>query len=483
MFVRDTLYLGGKHEKPASASRIEVRSPFTEEIVGRVPEASKADVDRAVALARRAFDSGPWPRTSPEERADTLQRLLAALQKRAAEIATTITSEMGCPMSFSHAGQVFATNMVLDFYAQLARSFPFEEKRPALLGSALVRQEGVGVAAAIVPWNVPLFTIMLKLAPALAAGCTIVVKPAPETPLDAYLLADALDEAGLPEGVVSLLPAGREVGEYLVTHPGVDKVGFTGSTAAGRRIAALCGERLRRVTLELGGKSAAIVLDDADLAAVIPQIVGAGTMNNGQACVAQTRVLLPRGRYREGVDALAAAVGALVVGDPAEMTTQIGPLVAERQRERVLGYVAKGKAEGARCVVGGGRPNGFDRGWFVEPTLFADVDNRMTIAQEEIFGPVLAAIPYENEADALRIANDSDYGLSGSVWTADPARGLEVARRVRTGTYNVNYFMMAMTGPFGGFKSSGLGRELGPEGLRAYLEPKTICFAPGSEPA
>ena len=483
MFVRDTLYLGGKHEKPASASRIEVRSPFTEEIVGRVPEASKADVDRAVALARRAFDSGPWPRTSPEERADTLQRLLAALQKRAAEIATTITSEMGCPMSFSHAGQVFATNMVLDFYAQLARSFPFEEKRPALLGSALVRQEGVGVAAAIVPWNVPLFTIMLKLAPALAAGCTIVVKPAPETPLDAYLLADALDEAGVPEGVVSLLPAGREVGEYLVTHPGVDKVGFTGSTAAGRRIAALCGERLRRVTLELGGKSAAIVLDDADLAAAIPQIVGAGTMNNGQACVAQTRVLLPRNRYREGVDALAAAVGALVVGDPAEMTTQIGPLVAERQRERVLGYVAKGKAEGARCVVGGGRPNGFDRGWFVEPTLFADVDNRMTIAQEEIFGPVLAAIPYENEADALRIANDSDYGLSGSVWTADPARGLEVARRVRTGTYNVNYFMMAMTGPFGGFKSSGLGRELGPEGLRAYLEPKTICFAPGSEPA
>jgi len=483
MIVRDTLYIGGNHEKPASSAVFDVISPFTEEAIARVPEASRGDVDRAVAAARKAFDSGPWPRTAPSERADVLDRLLASLQKRSAEIASTISSEMGCPMSFSHAGQVFATNMVLDFYAKLARSFAFEESRPSFIGSALVRQEPVGVAAAIVPWNVPLFTIMLKLAPALAAGCTIVVKPAPETPLDAYLLADALDEAGVPKGVVSILPAGREVGEYLVTHPGIDKVGFTGSTAAGRRIAAACGERLRRVTLELGGKSAAIVCDDANFDAVIPQIVGAGTMNNGQACVAQTRVLLPRSRYAEGVEALAAVVGKLRIGDPSEMTTEIGPLVAARQRDRVLGYIAKGKAEGARCVVGGGRPKGFDRGWFVEPTLFADVGSRMTIAQEEIFGPVLAAIPYEDEVDALRIANDSEYGLSGSVWTSDPKRGLDIARQVRTGTYNVNFFMMAFTSPFGGFKASGLGREMGPEGLRAYLESKTICFAPGSEPA
>jgi betaine-aldehyde dehydrogenase len=481
MFERETLYIGGNHEKPSSRSTIEVRSPFTEEVVGRVPEAQKADVDRAVSAARKAFEEGPWARSTPDERADTLDRLLAALEKRGAEIATTITSEMGCPMSFSHAGQVFATNMVLDFYAKLARTFPFEETRPSMVGSALVRQEPVGVAAAIVPWNVPLFTIMLKLAPALAAGATIVVKPAPETPLDAYLLADALDEAGVPKGVVSIVPAGREVGEYLVTHPGIDKVAFTGSTAAGRKIAALCGERLKRVTLELGGKSAAIVCDDADLNAVIPGIVGAGTMNNGQACVAQTRILLPRKRYAEGVEALAAAVGNLKVGDPADFATEIGPLVAERQRDRVLGYVAKGKQEGARLVVGGGRPKGFDRGYFVEPTLFADVDNRMTIAQEEIFGPVLCAIAYEDEADAIRIANDSEYGLSGSVWTNDPKRGIDIARRVRTGTHNVNFFMMAMTGPFGGFKSSGLGRELGPEGLRAYLEPKTICLAPGIE--
>ncbi len=482
MFERDTLYIGGTHEKPSSSDVIDVYSPFTEERVGRVPEAHEADVDRAVTAARQAFEEGPWARSTPAERADVLDKLLAGLQMRSGDIASLISSEMGCPMSFAHAGQAFATTMVVEFYAQLARTFPFEETRPAMVGSALVRQEPVGVAAAIVPWNVPLFTIMLKLAPALAAGCSIVIKPAPETPLDAYLLADVLDEAGVPKGVVSILPGGRQMGEYLVTHPGIDKVGFTGSTAAGRKIAALCGERLRRVTLELGGKSAAIVCDDANLDEVIAPIVGAGTMNNGQACVAQTRILLPKSRYKEGVDALAAAVGALKVGDPSDFSTEIGPLVAERQRDRVLGYVAKGKAEGARCVVGGGRPKDFAKGYFVEPTLFADVDNRMTVAQEEIFGPVLCAIPYETEADAIRIANDSEYGLSGSVWTSDPKRGIEIARRIRTGTHNVNFFMMAMTGPFGGFKNSGLGRELGPEGLRAYLEPKTICLAPGIEP-
>jgi betaine-aldehyde dehydrogenase len=318
---------------------------------------------------------------------------------------------------------------------------------------------------------------MLKLAPALAAGAPIILKPSPETPLDGYLLAEVIDEIGLPKGMVSILPAGREVGEHMVRHPGVSKVGFTGSTAAGRKVGAICGEMLKRVTLELGGKSAAIVLDDADLAAQIPLLMPNSMMNNGEACVAQTRILAPRSRYGEVVDAVAEAVKAQTVGDPTDPSIAVGPLVAERQRERVLGYIDKGNAEGAKLAVGGGRPAGLEKGWFVEPTLFVDVDNKMTIAQEEIFGPVLSVIPYDSEADAVGIANDSDYGLSGSVWTSDVERGIDVARRVRTGTYGVNAFStLDLKAPFGGFKSSGLGRELGPEGLAAYLETKTIVL-------
>jgi betaine-aldehyde dehydrogenase len=481
MQTHDRLFIGGEWVTPSSTATIDVVSPHTEAVIGRVPEGREADIDRAVAAARDAFDRGPWPRMTPNERADLMAALLMQLQARAGDLAVTITQEMGSPISFSHMAQVMASNMVLDYYVRLAREYRFEDLRAGMLGPCIVRREPVGVAGCIVPWNVPLFVTMLKLGAALAAGATVVVKPAPETPLDAILLADAIREAGIPAGVVNIVPAGRDVGEHLVRHPQVDKIAFTGSTAAGRRIASICGEQLKRVTLELGGKSAAIILDDADLSSTIAGLMPGALMNNGQACVAQTRILASRTRYREVTDAVVEAVRAWSVGDPMDPTTLCGPLVAARQRDRVEGYIAIGKKEGAQIACGGGRPKGLATGWYVEPTVFTGVDNHMRIAQEEIFGPVLAIIPYENEADALRIANESDYGLAGSVWTGDADHGLDVARRVRTGTYTVNGFAMEFGAPFGGFKCSGIGRELGPEGLEAYLEAKQINLPMGYE--
>lgn len=481
MQVHPRLFIGGEWVEPSSAARIEVVSPHSGEAFAQVAEGREADIDRAVAAARHAFDEGPWPRLTPGERAEAMGQLLLHLQERSAELATTITAEMGAPISFSHMGQVMAAQMVLDYYVRLAGEYRFEEVRPGLLGPVLVRREPVGVAACIVPWNVPLFTILLKLAPALAAGATVVVKPAPETPLDAILLAEAIAATDIPPGVVNLVPAGREVGEHLVRHPGVDKVAFTGSTAAGRRIGAICGEQLKRVTLELGGKSAAILLDDVDLDMAVPGLLPAALMNNGQACVAQTRILAPRRRYDEIVDALAGAVGGLAVGDPMDPSTFVGPLVSERQRQRVEGYLQLGREEGARVACGGGRPAGLPHGWYVEPTVFAGVTNDMRIAREEIFGPVVSVIPYDGVEEAVRIANDSEYGLSGSVWGSDVEQGIEIARRVRTGTYTVNGFALEFGAPFGGFKASGVGRELGPEGLEAYLESKQINLPMGYE--
>jgi aldehyde dehydrogenase (NAD+) len=474
MKERDRLFIGGEWVEPQGTETIEIISPHTEEVIGRVPHASKADVDRAVAAACTAFDDGPWPGLAPAERVDVLAGVSETLKARAEEIAQLITEQNGSPISWSIMGQVFSSIMVLDYYVDLCREFPFEELRPGMLGPSLVRQEPVGVAGAIVPWNVPLFVSMLKFAPAMAAGCTMVLKPAPETPLDAFVLAEIAHDAGLPSGVFNVVPAGREVGEHLVTHPDVDKIGFTGSTTAGRHIASLCGQNLKRVTLELGGKSAAILLDDADIEQVIPNLLPSAIMNNGEACVAQTRIVTPRDRYDETVDALVEAMSAQVVGDPLDPATTVGPLVAERQRDRVESYIAAGQEEGAKLALGGGRPAHLSKGWYVEPTVFVNVDNSMKIAQEEIFGPVLAVIPYSGEDEAIAIANDSEYGLSGTVWTADTERGIDVARQVRTGSITVNGFSLAFQSPFGGFKSSGVGRELGPEGLQAYLEPKQL---------
>ncbi|HEU5035417.1 MAG TPA: aldehyde dehydrogenase [Nocardioides sp.] len=473
---RTAFFIGGDWTAPATGDTIQVVSPHSEQVVATVPEGSKADIDAAVAAARRAFDEGPWPRMSPEERIEVVQAFSTLYAGRLGEMAELISTEMGAPLSFSNLAQAPAPWMQIEAFLGIARAYPWEETRTGVLGTdVVVRREPVGVVAAIPPWNVPQFTIMSKLVPALLAGCTIVIKPAPETPLDPYLMAELLQEAGVPDGVVNIVTAGREVGAHLVAHPGVDKVAFTGSTAAGRRIAAVCGEQLKRVSLELGGKSAAIVLDDADLAATMEGLKFAALMNSGQACVAQTRILASRSNYATVVDALAETVSAMQVGDPLDPATEIGPMVAQRQQERVEKYIALGQEEGARLVVGGnGMPDGLSSGWYVRPTVFADVDNGMRIAQEEIFGPVLSVIPFDDVDDAVRIANDSEYGLAGTVWTGDVDAGLDVARRVRTGTYGVNTYTMDFAAPFGGFKSSGIGREFGPEGLSHYTELKSI---------
>ncbi|MFF4091966.1 aldehyde dehydrogenase [Streptomyces nigra] len=475
------LFIGGEWTGPLGRDVIEVVSPHTEDVMGRVPHATPADVDRAVEAARRAFDDGPWPRASLAERIEVVTRIKDGIAARHDEIARLISAQNGSPYSWSVLAQALGAMMVWDAAITVARDFSYEEPRDGVLGRILVRREPVGVVAAVVPWNVPQFVAAAKLAPALLAGCSVVLKPSPESPLDAYLLAEIARDAGLPDGVLSVLPADREVSEYLVGHPRIDKVSFTGSVAAGRRVMEVAARHLTRVTLELGGKSAAVVLPDADVEATVAGVVPAAWMNNGQACVAQTRILLPRSRYDEFAEAFAAAAGALVVGDPLDPATQVGPLVARRQQRRSLDYIRIGQEEGAKILTGGGRPQGLEKGWYVEPTLFGDVDNTMRIAREEIFGPVICLLPYGDEAEAVRIANDSEYGLSGSVWTADTAHGVDIARRVRTGTYSVNTFSLDMLGPFGGYKNSGLGREFGPEGFGEYFEHKMIHLPAGWE--
>jgi acyl-CoA reductase-like NAD-dependent aldehyde dehydrogenase len=476
---RTELLVGGRWVRPATDDTIEVRSPHDQRLVAVVPHAAPADVDAAAQAAVAAL-AGPWATTSGPERAEVIRRVALGIQARADELARVITDEMGSPAAFALFGQVLAPAMVLDGFAELAESHPFQQQRPGVIGPVLVQKVPVGVAAGIVPWNVPLFITCMKLGAALAAGAPIILKPSPEAPVSSFLLGDVLVEAGVPAGVVSILPGDADLGRHLVAHPLVDKVSFTGSTAAGRRVGATCGDLVKRCTLELGGKSAGIVLDDADLATTVPQLLDAGLQNNGQVCAAQTRLLVPRAAHDEIVDALVDHVRTMVVGDPRQPDTAIGPLVSGRQRDRVEGYVRAGVDGGAQLVTGGGRPAGLDGGFYVEPAVFAGVDNGSRIAREEIFGPVLTVIPFDDVDHAVTLANDSPFGLSGSVWTADPERGVAVASRIRTGTCAVNSgVVVEPRNPFGGFRSSGVGREMGPEGLEAYLETRTVVLPPG----
>ncbi|MBN9792575.1 aldehyde dehydrogenase [Pseudonocardia sp. TMWB2A] len=476
---RSSFFVGGRWRPPAGTERVDVFEAATGSPFGVAALAGTADVDAAVAAASDALH-GPWGRATGAERAATMRRLGVALTARAKDTAALVSRENGMPRSLSIGANGFAPPMMLDYYAGLAEQLGVDDLRSGTLARVRVRRGPVGVVAAVTPWNYPQALAAMKIAPALAAGCTVVLKPAPETALDAYVWAEAALEAGLPDGVLNIVPGGREAGAHLVAHPGVDKVAFTGSTAAGRAIGEVCGRLLRPVTLELGGKSAALLAEDADLDAFLAALPEVSLANNGQTCHACTRILAPRHRYREIVDAITDTVRSLPVGDPLDRDTRIGPLVSGAQRDRVLGLVAAGRAAGARATTGGGVPEGRERGWFVEPTVFADLDNDAAIAREEIFGPVLCVLPYDGEDDAVRIANDSEYGLGGTVWTTDPGRGQALADRIRSGTVGVNHYALDVLGPFGGIKASGLGRELGPEGLSPYVALKSVYLTPES---
>ena len=471
MLVRDKLFIGGRWVAPSTAETIEVHNAGTGEVMGSIPAASEKDVDAAVAAARAAFDG--WSRTPPEKRAEILEKVSAGLKARADELGRTIAQEVGMPLKM--ANRIQAGLPIANFanYSKIVKEFQFEEK----IGNSVVVREPVGVVAAITPWNYPLHQIALKVAPALAAGCTVVLKPSEVAPFNAFLLAEVCEAAGVPSGVFNLVTGyGVPAGEALVRHPGVDMISFTGSTRAGKRISELAAQGVKRVALELGGKSASVILDDADFAVAVKSTINGCYLNSGQTCTALTRMLVPESRYDEAKQIAAEVAKGFTVGDPLAETTKLGPLTSKAQLERVRSYIRKGVEEGAELVAGGpdapeGVPPG---GYYVRPTIFGKVRNDMTIAQEEIFGPVLSIIPYKDEEDAIRIANDSIYGLAGAVWSKDDSRAQRVARRIRAGQIDINGGAFNMNAPFGGFKQSGHGREAGKFGLEEFLEYKSL---------
>ncbi|MBO9604119.1 MAG: aldehyde dehydrogenase [Novosphingobium sp.] len=471
----DRLFIGGEWVAASSGRAIELISPDTESVVGAVAEADERDVDRAVAAARKAFDHGPWPRMSPAERQSIMRKVVEVLRRREPEIATAWNQQMGgllsvAPMLSSAGTETFA------HMTEMLGTFPFAERVPSRFAdTAIIAREPVGVVAAIAPWNGPYAIMGTKLSNALAAGCTVVMKPSPETPVEAYILAEACEEAGIPAGVVNLVTAHREASQHLVANHDVDKVSFTGSTAAGKKIAATCGERIARVTLELGGKSAAIIRDDFPLEQAAAILARTITLMSGQICAMLSRAVVSKNRHDELAELIAKEMQTLKIGYSTDPDTVLGPVAMKRQLERIEMYIEEGR-KSADLVTGGQRPAHLNKGYFIEPTLFANVDNRSRIAQEEIFGPVLSLIPAEDEDDAIRIANESQFGLNGSVFTMDPEAAYRVARSVRTGFFGQNGMKMDYTLPFGGFKQSGIGREGGAEGFASYLEEKTILL-------
>jgi acyl-CoA reductase-like NAD-dependent aldehyde dehydrogenase len=466
----DHHYYDGDWQKPATNDEIDVVSSATEEPIGRVPRGSAADVDRAVKAARRAFETH-WSRTSPEERAHWLEKLSTAMKSRVPQTAEAIAHEVGTAIGFATRVQAeFPVSMIA-----LNGKFLLEHALEQEIGNSLIVKEPIGVVGCVTPWNYPLHQVVAKVGPALAAGCTVVLKPAELAPLSALMLADAAHEIDLPAGVLNVVcGAGRVVGEAIVGHPDVDMVSFTGSLAAGRRVASLAGDGIKKVCLELGGKSAFVVLDDAPFDKAIPTGVNNCMQNSGQTCSAWTRMLVPRARQAEAIDLAKAQLAKLTVGDPFDAKTRLGPLASAGQRETVLGYIETGKNEGAQLVAGGGRPGSPAKGFYVEPTIFSNVDNRMSVAQEEIFGPVLTIIPYDTEDEAIALANDSIYGLAGGVWGGTTERAMSVARRLRTGQVDINGGRFNPLAPFGGYKKSGIGRELGPLAIEEFFQLKAI---------